>query len=193
MLATLTVFACSWMAVAYVLRTTGPHTWGNAHSALRGIQEALADYQRETGDTPPIELVEVEILTAWEHGADAISRDYDGRLEIAFSLADDRRLRLWDSPPRVVRRPDSPIFGFYLEGEDGASASQGEDPDDINSWDFGSTSFYYDRLRHRRWISNGLWAIVPTTLTFIVGWVCFVRKPNKTNKPAHTSAGNVPN
>lgn len=176
------VFVLSCFAVAYVLRTTGVHTWANAQFALHDLERALAAYQSETGDIPPIGLVESQIQAAWKNGADALAEDYDGRLWIAFAVADNNRLRLWGSPPRVTRRSGLPAYGFYLEGEDGISRSGGEDPDDINSWSFESTSFYYDRLQRRQWVRNGSWSIIPATLAFVAGWVFFIRRPNKPNK-----------
>lgn len=44
--------------------------------------------------------------------------------------------------------------GFYLVGEDGVSSSHGNDPDDINSWDRKSGSYYDEKGSTLRFIRN---------------------------------------
>ncbi len=46
---------------------------------------------------------------------------------------------------------ENACFGFFAFGEDGITNSNGNDPDDLNSWDFKSGRFYRDRrAQHQR-------------------------------------------
>ena len=60
---------------------------------------------------------------------------------------------VWGNPYRFVRReqnedPDSE-YGIYSVGIDGESGSNGNDPDDLNSWSLDA-SHYWQRYRNRR-------------------------------------------
>jgi hypothetical protein len=48
----------------------------------------------------------------------------------------------WGHPYRVVAAEGPDRFGFYSTGRDGLSNSNGNDPDDINSWSEARTRYY---------------------------------------------------
>lgn len=74
----------------------------------------------------------------------------------------------WDAPPQITKRPDSPhAYGVYLRGPDKISRSNGEDPDDLNSWDHTSRMFHYQkRYRREQRTKHGTTAIL--TLSVLV-------------------------
>ena len=58
------------------------------------------------------------------------------------------RMGSLDAAPVYIENNDLPNgFGFCLKGEDGVSTSRGNDPDDVNSWDFQSAQYYRDRVK----------------------------------------------
>ena len=154
LLVTSVVFTLAWRASAYVNRALGPHTWGNAYMTLRMMERRMTSYKKQYGRLPEANRVNVQIEKIWK-GDPSYIVDSEDEEALALSTVTEvsayDRLRVWDRPPRFVVTEASPAgFGFYLEGEDGMSKTEGSDPDDINSWSSESMAFYYDRLRRGR-------------------------------------------
>ena len=93
---------------------------------LTALHSAVEMYRRTTGEFPSVadglnSLVErprnLETGKEWERIMDRLPRDPWGR-NYVYVLNDQ-------IPPQ---------FGVYSEGEDGLSASFGNDPDDFNTW-----------------------------------------------------------
>jgi hypothetical protein len=72
----------------------------------------------------------------------------------------DSRLDPWGHPYRCVSPKASPDgqsthdVGVYSMGQDGVSESNGNDPDDINSWDDHHRRFYLDQIATRKRTEN---------------------------------------
>jgi hypothetical protein len=181
---TLAVFAGSCWLAGWIFRTSGIHIWANAQFAMRSTAERLSWAADDEAQLPPLDELNAAATEIWRGEPADRANHYSDNLEFALEGFRDDRLRVWDHAPVIVPAPSGPYeYGLYLAGEDGTSSSGGEDPDDINSWTFGSTSFYYDRLKYRRWIRNGLWALLPSALAFRAGWILVIRRSNKPNKP----------
>ena len=112
----------------------------------------------ETGATLPEEAeYNRHVVEAWKLAQQGES--YDEIFEssysdcyLALSHMDMQVSRFrWGRPPIYVVNPELPDgFGFYLLGEDGVSATQGDDPDDINSWNKRSHHFYHKQRMRRK-------------------------------------------
>ena len=62
-------------------------------------------------------------------------------------------------------------FHVYTLGEDGITRTDGNDPDDINSWNLDSGRFYARRVA-RHWESEKLWQTVWTTpILLALAWL----------------------
>jgi hypothetical protein len=159
-----------------ILRGYGPHTWTNAYAELNRMQDGMERHQKSYGHLPSVERINEEVAEAWAADTEFYPRAEEREaVHFAFiaSFANNDRLRLWDRPPRFTLTDASPVgFGFYLEGEDGDSATKGSDQDDINSWSFDSVGFYHDRVRRNRKIRDfviGLMGAIPVFLV-ITRW-----------------------
>ena len=96
------------------------------------------------------------------------------------------RLKRWKKPVYIVSDNLPEGRGFYTVGDDGISNSDGEDPDDINSWNYNSASYYYRRLWRRRYAQYAGIAMVPTI--FVALAMGLGRSNNKKpNKPVLTT------
>ncbi len=184
LLCTLAVFGASCWMTGWIFRSTGNHLWANAQFAMRATAERLSWVEESGVPLPPIDELNAEASAVWRGAPGDRVRQYSDDLEFALDGFADHRLKVWDRGPVIVPAPSGPYkMGLYLAGEDGTSDSAGEDHDDINSWTFESTSFYYDRLKHRRWVRNGIWALLPTTLAFWACWRHLIRRQRMPNKP----------
>lgn len=81
----------------------------------------------------------------------------------------------WSRPFHCVRNQvsaDGRVIkvGVYSFGEDGHSASEGNDPDDLNSWGPDSGNFYRSRANLRT-----LWAVIFLSLLFATPFYLFLR------------------
>ena len=106
--------------------------WSLAPSQLRRLQDAV-----EWAEIGESRLSSEEIDTWLSGGASK---------ELADRMFLDPEMDPWGHPYRVVavagEGPDR--FGFYSMGRDGISNSDGDDPDDVNSWSEANT-LYYER------------------------------------------------
>lgn len=150
--------------------------WSLAPPQLRRLQTSVE--WAEIGE-PPLSVDEVE---SWLAGR--ASKD------IADRFGADADSDPWGHPYRVVavavaaEGPDR--FGFYSTGRDGISHSNGNDPDDINSWTEARTRYYEHEWL---WGPSLIWLgwslfLTPFVYTF-AGIGCsileaFFRRPAKT-------------
>lgn len=137
-----------------VFHSTMNHTWANAYTELKRLHRGLAEYEQFSGELPDPDRINQEIAKAWAEdfrSYDSAETPEDIYFAPIFRFAVWSHLQVWDKPPKFTETSSSDNgFGFYLEGDDSVSNTQGNDPDDINSWDSDSISFYYDRLRRRK-------------------------------------------
>lgn len=181
------VFVASWFSASVVLRSKGPHTWGDAQGALRRLQDFAGEFRSEHGHFPDARDLNNEIEQAWrtkDAWSDSISPDLDDDLALVLGLvATDYHLRVWEQPPRFI--VDSALpggCGFFLAGEDQQSSTSGRDPDDLNSWEPSSADFYNKRLHRQRFLRDGLLALPPA---LVAGWIAWRR----TNRPSRRIRG----
>jgi hypothetical protein len=144
----------------------GPHTWHRTQVALAELKMSADLYKDERGEYPPEDLVNDWLHHVWANNGQYNLGEY---VELEpftdlFAIYSYERLKRWQDPPRyLISDKISGGCGFYIVGEDGISASSGNDPDDINSWDKDSISFYHKRLwrkRRTRDVSMGLFGSV---------------------------------
>lgn len=141
-----------WMAfwlIGFVNNSTGNHKWFDTQQDLKRMSFAVK--MRDTWSSP-IDVERVNAILALPDVTEDTQRgiewaDEDFWLEVVREDADHGRFqRLFGSPAKFLVSEDLPDgFGFYLEGEDGISASGGNDEDDINSWDVDSRMHYERR------------------------------------------------
>jgi hypothetical protein len=186
-------FSVALPAVRHVLRTTGNHTWANAHLDLRRLQQRLDHYRTDHGELPAAERINELMAEEWAGNTefyDGAESDQDIQLSYVIRSARAERIHLWDRPPIFKMTPDSEMgFGFYLEGDDGTSLSAGNDPDDINSWDFDSVAYYYDRLNRRKEAINVGVALVLALPLVLIAYAVSGRFTGGSNKAQQGGAG----
>ncbi|NNC86857.1 MAG: hypothetical protein HKN82_00190 [Akkermansiaceae bacterium] len=193
LIATAFAFGLGWQVASYMFKTLGPHGWANAYMALHQMQRELLRYKETYGALPSKDRIDGFVAQAWE--GDTSFYDLDSTAEEQYlhyvaMLADNDRLRLWDSPPQFTVTTDSPVgFGFFLEGQDGISNTNGQDPDDINSWSIKSTSYYYRPIARRRATRDGILAALIALPVFL--FAVAKTAPTRTNNDAQqVDAGN---
>lgn len=108
------------------------------------------EFYKETHGSIPEEEVTNRVITKLWTEKDYRSSEFDDPSEDELAMiiggADYRSLKLWGKPPKYIVSKDLPGgYGLYMEGEDGVTRSNGNDPDDLNSWDVNSRSFYIER------------------------------------------------
>jgi len=147
------VFLLTWLACKPIFKTMGPHTWHRAHLALKELKLCADFYKDDHGRYPPEGEVNRWLEQLWEREGES---EASGNSELAsfsdlYHVTSYQRLKRWQVPPVYVVDESIPDgCGFYTVGDDGLSSSNGNDPDDINSWDPSSISFYHRKLwRHR--------------------------------------------
>jgi len=172
---TLVIFFFVWVACKPVFRTSGNHEWFRAYRELGRLKDGVVWYKEDHEELPNEQLVNGIIMHYWNN-RDASSIKTTNSKEEDLSIYLDwvryEQLRIWDAPPKYVVTKELPEgVGFYLEGEDGTSLSKGNDRDDINSWNYGSTSFYHKKLQRehdlRDLIVSGLFAGIAFILCYL--------------------------
>ena len=153
-----------------------------AHSEVRNLRLAAESIWDGEFDTPEFfgtKDLTINLLNDW------ISETLLGDHPLT-RCTDHRRLDPWGNPYRCVLRkeinPQQP-FGFYSAGSDGVSQSDGNDADDLNSWDPNCRRFYLRRIEDNR---RTMYAVVgfiftPFTYAAILGacwWVGPIRFKN---------------
>ena len=83
----------------------------------------------------------------------------------------------WGNPYRCVRNVKLPeggmqSIGVYSMGRDGVSETNGNDPDDLNSWDRDCSDWYIRDINRRNRISNGTYGAALTPLVYFGLIVC---------------------
>lgn len=68
----------------------------------------------------------------------------------------------WGRPYRCVRRDGK--LAIYSLGRDGVSATEGDDPDDLNSWDHRGVSWYRSEVQTADRMQFVFWAALATPL-----------------------------
>jgi hypothetical protein len=145
-----------WGCVFYMSGFRGGHEYHRAQVALDRLHWMTKDYLQEQGSLPDPNGFNARLKARWILGRDHVPKEEENdeiewHLNYIIESAIRDNLHLWNSPPHFVLTSASPDgFGFYLDGEDGISKTQGRDRDDINSWDRSSTNFYHERRRYRR-------------------------------------------
>ena len=170
------VFFVAWVACKPIFRVLGYHEWSNAYFELSKLHEGIRSYESEHGRLPDSTKTNQRMTTLWsEDKADLeyfeipLEENYD----IYIELANYSRLKLWAKPPTYIINKDLPDgFGVYLPGEDNASTTGGNDPDDINSWNPNSIDYYHDRL-HRSWIIRDI--MISLIAAAVAFWACRVK------------------
>jgi len=178
LVASAVAFFICWHAVAFVLRTKGPHTWFDSHIELGRLHFYIEEFRGEDGELPSSGRVNEVIQRSYIAGVDqeVFERSEDSNFllyHLAREVSEKRLLRLWDDPPVYVRDDSLPGgYGFYLAGEDGISKTSGKDRDDINSWDQNSYQYYFEKLHRQRALRNSIAASVPALLVFglLIKW-----------------------
>ncbi|MFC7335766.1 type II secretion system protein GspG [Haloferula chungangensis] len=83
----------------------------------------------------------------------------------------------WGIPYSYVAGDGYPSgFGFYSPGKDGISRTQGNDPDDINSWSEESREPLIDLKLH--WKTAGFLIFATLTIGFLIGKIRYQRRIN---------------
>ncbi len=82
-------------------------------------------------------------------------------------------LDIWGNPYRAVRDltlPDGTVveLGVYSMGEDGSSASDGNDPDDINTWSESWKEHYRQSQRSRQTAGLGIFGLILLPFVYLV-------------------------
>lgn len=92
-------------------------------------------------------------------------------------------LDCWGRPYQVAfnkRQSDGQVqwVGIYSLGYDGVSLSQGDDPDDLNSWDENSDSFYWESIatQHRQEKALNALYYMPFTYAGLLAVLAFLRR-----------------
>lgn len=121
---------------------------------------------------------------------DAINQWLAGKLPANHPLA--RRLREppkkdpWGNPYRCVRRFDGEreSFGVYSTGRDGVTKSEGNDADDLNSWNDDCYRWYVRDVAQQDRLHYALQGAVFAAIFFsgAMGCACFVRRLRRSKR-----------
>ena len=170
------VFFITWFACKPVFRVLGYHEWANAYTELSRLHDGILSCESEHGRLADLTKTNQWIASLWsddETHLDNFEDSFEEDLSMYVDSVNYSRLRLWDQPPRYVISKDLPDgFGIYLLGEDNASRTGGNDPDDINSWNRHSIDYYYDRL-HRSWTIRDI--VISSIVAAIAFWAFRVK------------------
>ena len=185
-------FGCWGSSV--VMWSMGNHMYFDAQVALGNLHCPTQSFVDIYGLPDPDELNHL-IEARW--GKDLNATNYEkpqtekeSDLYFIADCANEHALHVWKNPPRFVQSNAIPGgFGFYLDGEDGISILQGEDRDDINSWNRASIRFYQTRMRNHRLLRDN---VVGAAFATVAGLMVFARnkkkKPNKSSLPTGRSS-----
>jgi hypothetical protein len=169
----------------------GGHEYHRIQVGLDRIHSQTKDYIDQHGRLPEPEDFNSILKDRWIQGRQDLQLDEESDFEdwhLAF-IADSALgfiPSIWDLPPRYVVSSELPDgFGFYIDGADGFSRTQGHDRDDINSWDRTSIDYYYQRRHYLRLIT---WHTVSLTLAFGIFFAFnVIEKFIKPNKSRHAT------
>jgi hypothetical protein len=171
-------FLVTWLLCKPLFKTMGPHTWHRAHMALVSMQREAIIYREEHGSLPREDEMNEWLKRLWrDNGHYTTGRNTNVQDAIAeiFDLGHYSRLKRWGDPPVYILSENHPGGGgFYIAGDDGVSSSQGNDPDDINSWDPDSIAFYHRKLwrgREVRDLSISFGVALITFAAFKIRWI----------------------
>ena len=145
----------------------------DAQSPLRSFLPFCSTRYQSRGDYPVSEL------------------DSGMRKSLGILLTDDKLVDLWGNPRRVIAedRENGVFIGIYSAGMDGESSTNGNDPDDINSWGQIGKNHYPEAKRERAARQArvaGLWGLFAAVLFLLVFEWRMLRRP-KRRKSKRTS------
>ena len=88
----------------------------------------------------------------------------------------------WGNPYKFVERPSGPsehptTFHAYSMGADGTSSSNGNDFDDLNSWNDDGTAYYLNKLNAENQ-RKALWHTIWLTPLVFLAMILFLKAPN---------------
>ncbi len=144
------VFLLGGFAYGPVFRSTcGGASWVMAHVYLNKLHANMGIYKEMHGTIPEEKIANGVISKLWIE-KDYFSIKFDDPAEEKLAMITGgfnyRELKLWGKPPKYIISNDLPDgYGLYMEGEDRVTHSNGNDPDDLNSWDENSSSSYAQR------------------------------------------------
>jgi hypothetical protein len=168
----LLVFVSGYFAASIVLRTEGPHTWFRAQAGLKSATMSLEEYHSLKGEYPDEETVNGWVDWVWSERNEIPAQFEDAEFDLSELHCYLARgpLANWNQPVYVVSDDIPGGRGFYSPGDDGVSASNGNDADDINSWSSHSNVYYGTKSwRMKRWqyASVGFGCSVLVTLLLV--------------------------
>jgi type II secretion system protein G len=138
-------------------------------ASLRQFESAIVHF-RETCGWPPTEEEGLEVLVHKPQWWPADVR-WESYLEIDYVPSDG-----WGNKLRYVLDPElAEGFGIYSCGQDGVSASNGNDDDDLNTWNGRRhwLAYYHDQMRkenrRRSAIKLGLISLA-VTIVAVLTW-----------------------
>ncbi len=102
----------------------------------------------------------------------------------------------WKRPYRCVRNrtlADGTLvdLGVYSMGKDGVSNSEGNDPDDLNSWNEQQGGYYYEEIKNTRFAAAAIIGLLLTPFTYALLYALIRLTFPNFLKP-HTSKENFP-
>ena len=172
-IASLVVCVLVWIGLNILLQEKGGHGPGDAQNHLSKMHDWVNSAVEIGFPLPDPKEYNKHIAEAWKLALEGKGYGYifesgtsDSYGALMF-IAHHPGKFYWDNPPVYVVDPSLPDgFGFYLEGEDGVSASRGEDPDDVNSWDNRSHVFYYKRRWWREQMTRLMFGLMAGSIVF---------------------------
>ena len=128
-------------ATDFSLYNFGWPTIANETRSMASSLQLMDEHAEHRGKTPP----SVEYVNQYLAGG-------EDPHDVLWILSRPRDM--WGNPYRFRRDISLPggttiDFGIYSVGEDGVSASAGDDPDDLNSWNDACWEYYMQRDRIR--------------------------------------------
>ncbi len=157
----LAVGATSIVAANAVIFLNGPSCSISIENATGNDVHRYAKWIEHFDQEP---YISVDLINRWLAG-DKVQVDSNDTDLLTGIIADTQAdLDGWKRPFRCVRNhvaADGRLVpvGVYSFGEDGHSTTEGNDPDDLNSWRDVSADFYGDRANRRT-----LWAVILLSL-----------------------------
>lgn len=146
-------------------------------------EKSLDIYVHEFKELPPAEAMNKAIQNYSENTP--LDENASNRQRMIHMLAND--ISSWhfkDSLPIYIQTGKSPKgYGFYYVGEDGVSNSNGNDPDDLNSWD--ESSFNYYTKPHKKMWSIKVFATALFLTLVVLGMMYYLYRISKT--PVNTT------
>ena len=168
------------IAFAYQPAVIDPN-WPRVVNKCHSIQHRIAETDR-TRTNRGLDVVDVDTVNAWLAG--------DVSEEEQPLLGPQPELDAWKHPYRCVRdirgADEAQIaVGAYSLGEDGVSNSNGNDPDDLNSWDPDCFEIYANRLTVRTWSFFAVKGLFSALCLYLLISLFFPeRRPQRTRSSA---------